>query len=222
MKILQLQILLKSKIQKYYRELLLDEFVEIVIKSDIEEQKAEETKQFEMQHVVNVPMVKNDNEKTTIDSDDDDIEIEFTPTLSMQQELSKSNQSQQTKPKHQKRRSTMKIHKNETKLPMIKFDNPDNVLGWYYMRQLLSNFGLRFRHRLNIFASIIILFSGLLILINVITIVGSSATNNGTTIDTTRNPFFLESMVAITLTFIFLYVLSKTGSAVNDNLDEHW
>lgn len=104
----------------------------------------------------------------------------------------------------------------ETYIPKLKLDCPDNVIGWTYMRLVLNVFGLRFRFRLQAYATLVI---SLFLVIVAVTFVNLFTVSNT---DMLMNSiYFRQSMLAVLLMFVYLFILVYIGMNVNASLQDH-
>jgi hypothetical protein len=106
----------------------------------------------------------------------------------------------------------------ESTIPQLKLNSRENLLGWTYSYLVLYNFGQRFSFRLATYSTlIIIIFVALIaaIFINLFT-----STSHEKKIEVFISTFFRQSMLAVTLIFIYLLILSFNGSNFNASVDD--
>lgn len=101
-------------------------------------------------------------------------------------------------------------------IPRLKLDCPGNVVGWTYMCLIIYVYGKRYRFRLQTYSTIIIILFALLLLLTLSTLTYSPDPRMEIDSVYTR-----QSLLAITLTFIYIASLIYMGSQVNDCLQDH-
>ena len=108
------------------------------------------------------------------------------------------------------------IQWDQTVVPKVKLDCPENVIGWAYIRLILNNFGQRFRFRLQTYSSIIIAILAIQVCLTLLDLV--ICTDRKAVLSSI---FVQQTLLAVTLMFLYLGSLIFVGWQVNVCLNDH-
>ena len=101
-------------------------------------------------------------------------------------------------------------------LPRICFDNSHNIVAWTHARLVMQNFGERFRFRLELY--VIASIAMLVVMMSVGLLVLGMSSNR---IETFLAPWFLQTLLSVTMCIGFNVMIMYRGAGVNDALRAH-
>lgn len=101
-------------------------------------------------------------------------------------------------------------------LPRINFDASHNIVAWTHARLVIQNFGERFHFRLELYVVCAMAMVLVMMLVGLLDL-GFSHDR----LKTFLMPYFLMTLLSVTMCVAFLVVIMQTGAAVNDSMENH-
>jgi len=101
-------------------------------------------------------------------------------------------------------------------LPRICCDESHNIVAWTHARLVMQNFGERFKFRLELY---VIAALAMLVVMMVVGLaqVGLSERR----VDTFLTPWFLQTLLSVSMCVVFLVLIMQTGASVNEKMEQH-
>lgn len=101
-------------------------------------------------------------------------------------------------------------------LPRINFDHSHNIVAWTHARLVMQNFGERFRFRIELY---VIASITMLVIMMAVGLLNMGMAADRMTLFFT--PWFLQTLLSVTMCIAFNVAIMHTGSAVNESLESH-
>jgi hypothetical protein len=101
-------------------------------------------------------------------------------------------------------------------LPRICFNRTQNIVAWTHARLVMQNFGERFHFRLSLYVICAMFMLVMFMLVGLL--------HMGTATDRLElfiTPWFLQTLLSVTMVIGFLALIMQTGSCVNETLETH-
>jgi hypothetical protein len=101
-------------------------------------------------------------------------------------------------------------------LPRISFDSTQNIVAWTHARLVMQNFGERFHFRLSLYVICAMFMLVMFMLLGLL--------HMGTADDRLQlffTPWFMQTLLSVTMVIGFLALIMQTGSCVNATLELH-
>jgi hypothetical protein len=101
-------------------------------------------------------------------------------------------------------------------LPRLSFDESHNIVAWTHARLVMQNFGERFHFRLEMYVASAIAMVLILMVLGLLHL-GLSEHR----METFLTPWFLQSLLSVTMCIAFLVMIVQTGALVNGKMEQH-
>jgi hypothetical protein len=101
-------------------------------------------------------------------------------------------------------------------MPRINFDESHNVVAWTHARLTMQNFGERFHFRLELYVIAAIAMVAVMMIMGLLQL-GLSHHR----LQSLKMPWFLQTLLSVTMCIAFLIAIMQTGANVNANMEKH-
>jgi hypothetical protein len=101
-------------------------------------------------------------------------------------------------------------------LPRISFDESHNIVAWTHARLVMQNFGERFHFRLELY---VIAAMAMLVVMMALGLLNLGLAQHR--LELFFSPWFLQTLLSVSMCIVFLVVIMQTGACVNDTLESH-
>jgi hypothetical protein len=101
-------------------------------------------------------------------------------------------------------------------LPRMSFDESHNIVAWTHARLVMQNFGERFHFRLELY---VIAAMAMLVVMMVLGLLHLGLSDHR--METFLMPWFLQSLLSVTMCIAFLVTIMQTGALVNGKMEQH-
>ena len=101
-------------------------------------------------------------------------------------------------------------------LPRISFDESHNIVAWTHARLVMQNFGERFHFRLELY---VIAAIAMVLIMMVLGLLHLGLATHRMRMFLT--PWFLQTLLSVTMCIGFLLIIVQTGAQVNDKMEQH-
>jgi hypothetical protein len=101
-------------------------------------------------------------------------------------------------------------------LPRISFDESHNIVAWTHARLVMQNFGERFHFRLEMY---VIAAMAMLVVMMALGLLNLGLSTHRQ--ELFFSPWFLQTLLSVSMCIVFLIVIMQAGACVNDTLESH-
>jgi hypothetical protein len=101
-------------------------------------------------------------------------------------------------------------------LPRISFDESHNIVAWTHARLVMQNFGERFHFRLELY---VIAAMAMLVVMMALGLLNLGLSTHR--LELFFSPWFLQTLLSVSMCIVFLILIMQTGACVNDTLESH-
>jgi hypothetical protein len=98
----------------------------------------------------------------------------------------------------------------------MSFDESHNIVAWTHARLVMQNFGERFHFRLELY---VIAAIAMVLIMMILALLHLGLSKHR--METFLTPWFLQSLLSVTMCIAFLVTIVQTGALVNGKMEQH-